>query len=327
MTKKEEHLHVCACSHGHKQGHHAHALHEHGHRHHDHGAGASKKALLISFILIIIFMVVELAGGLISGSLALLSDAGHMFSDAFALGLSLTAVIAGQRAATKTKTYGYRRFEVLAAFFNAITIFLIAVFILKEAVVRIQNPAPILSGYMFIIAVIGLLVNIAVLMILRRREIKDNINVKGALLHVLGDILGSVGVIIAAALIYFFGWYIADPIISVIVAFLILYSAWKIFAETVNILLEGAPGHINIEALKSSVCVIKGVVDAHDMHVWSISSGFLVLTAHITVSEDADRDLVLEEARKIIADNASIEHVTIQIESCEHKNSCNGRCN
>jgi len=299
---------------------------QHRHNHsHDHSSHAGKNALLVSFILITVFMFVEFAGGMISGSLALMSDAGHMLSDAVALGLSLSAVIAGQRSATKTKTFGYKRFEVLAAFFNAIAIFLIAVFILREAVIRIQNPAPILSGPMFIIAVVGLLVNIAVLMILRKGDLKKNLNVKSAALHVIGDLLGSVGVIIAAVLIYFFGWYIADPIISVIVAFLILYSAWKIFSESVNILLEGTPDHIDIDKLKAKIGKIRGVKEVHDVHVWSISTSFLSLTAHITVNKTVDRDAMLAKLKKLILDSTGISHVTIQLDAkacCDLDSSC-----
>jgi len=299
--------------------------HTHKHNHtHDLAAHAGKKALLISFILITVFMFVEFIGGMMSGSLALMSDAGHMLSDAVALGLSLSAVMAGQRGATKHKTYGYRRFEVLAAFFNAITIFLIAVFILKEAVARIQNPAPILSGPMFIIAIAGLLVNIIVLFILRGGSHKENINVKSALVHVLGDLLGSIGVIIAAALIYFFGWYIADPIISVVVAFLILYSAWKIFSESVNILLEGTPAHIDIDELKTKISRTEGVKEVYDIHVWSISSSFLILTAHIAVNENVDRDALLCCLQKLILDCSGITHVTIQVNAeCSRDFSCN----
>ncbi len=300
------------------------AEHSHKHNHsHDHGANAGKKALLISFILITAFMFVEFIGGWLSGSLALMSDAGHMLSDAFALGLSLSAVIVGQRTANKRKTYGYKRFEVLAAFINAITIFLIAIFILKEAIIRIQNPVPILSGPMFIIAVIGLIVNIAVLFILRGGEHKENINVKSALLHVLGDMLGSVGVIVAAVLIYLFGWYMADPVISVIVAFLILYSAWNIFAETINILLEGTPAHIDIDDLKTKITQTQGVKGVHDIHVWSISSSFLILTAHITVKDGVDRDALIGALKKLISDTAGIKHITIQLngEDCKD-NSC-----
>ncbi|MDR1696421.1 MAG: cation diffusion facilitator family transporter [Endomicrobium sp.] len=295
------------------------------HHSHNHAAGAGKKALLISFIFITVFMFVEFIGGLMSGSLALMSDAGHMLSDAFALGLSLSAVVAGARNANKRKTYGYKRFEVLAAFFNAITIFLIAIFILKEAVFRMQNPAPILSGPMFIIAVIGLSVNIAVLFILRGGGHKENINVKSALLHVLGDMLGSVGVIIAAGFIYFFGWNIADPIISVAVAFLILYSAWKIFSESVNILLEGTPAHIDIDDLKAEIKGSEGVKDVYDIHVWSISSSFLLLTAHIEVNENVDRDALLEKLEKLIFDSAGISHVTIQM-SARHGKDFSRSC-
>ncbi|MDR1684618.1 MAG: cation diffusion facilitator family transporter [Elusimicrobiota bacterium] len=298
---------------------------EHRRRARSHGAGAGKRALSVSFILITAFMALEVAGGLISGSLALLSDAGHMLSDAFALGLSLCAVIAGRRAATKAKTYGFKRFEVLAAFFNALTIFLIAVFILKEAIARIQNPAPVLSGPMFFIAAAGLLVNIAVLFILRGGEHKENLNVKSAMLHVLGDLLGSAGVIIAAALIYFFGWYAADPLISIIMAALIFYSAWKIFAESVNILLEGAPAHINIDGLKAKIKNTKGVKEVEDIHIWSISSSFLIFTAAVEAEQNTDRDALLCALKKLIFDNTGIEHATIQL-SGQSRGKSNKNC-
>lgn len=305
-----------------------HSEHEHGHDHeghthsehglggaHNHGGSSGKKELVISFILIAGFMFVEFIGGWISGSLALMSDAGHMLSDAFALGLSLSAVFVAQRQANSRKTYGYKRFEVLAAFFNAITIFLIAIFIFKEAIVRLQHPVPILSGPMFIIAVIGLIINIVVFFILQGGSHAGNLNIKSALLHVLGDMLGSVGVIVSAILIYFFGWYVSDPIISVLVACLIIFSAWKILSESVNILLESVPSHIELDGLKSKITDIDGVEDIHDIHVWSIAPSFVILTAHITVKENTDRDKMLLTLKKLIADNTGVMHTTIQLDS------------
>ncbi|WP_443197892.1 cation diffusion facilitator family transporter [Pseudoalteromonas sp. GABNS16G] len=215
---------------------------EHGHDH-DHTpkvTGANERKVLLSFFLIFGFMIVEAVGGVLSGSLALLADAGHMLTDAAALALAYAAFRFGRRPADSKRTFGYLRFEVIAGFLNAVTLFVIVAWIAYEAWERLQAPPVILAGPMMIVAVLGLLVNVLVLWIMTRGE-TEHVNVKGAILHVMGDLLGSVGAIVAAVVIYLIGWTPIDPILSVLVAALILRSAWKLLAKSIHILLEGAP--------------------------------------------------------------------------------------
>lgn len=299
--------------------------HSHGGDHHVHKA--NRKALTISFFMIATFMFVEFIGGFLTNSLALISDAGHMLSDAVALGLSLGALILGNKAATPSKTYGYKRFEILAALLNGIVLVLLSLFIFKEAIDRLSSPPMVMGKGMMIISVIGLLINIVVAWILHSgASIKDNLNIRSAFLHVLGDLLGSVGAIIAAILITVFGWYIADPIASMIVSVLILYSGWNVLKESVNILMESKPTDIEYEEVIELLNSIDGVNDAHDLHIWMISSDFTLMTVHLCVEIDTDRDIILEKAKALIHEKFGLKHVTIQIEGrplCELKDRCN----
>lgn len=293
-------------------GHHHHGhSHEHGHHHHHSG---NKQALLWSFILIATFMVVEVIGGIVTNSLALLSDAGHMLSDAAALGLSFYAIILGTKKATISKTFGYKRFEIIAAALNGLTLILIAGYIFVEAYQRFQNPPDVSSMGMLSVSVLGLIVNIAAAFILMRGDKDENLNVRSAFLHVIGDMLGSVGAIIAALLIYFFNWGIADPIASVIVAFLIIVSGFRVTKDSFHILMEGAPTNIESEKVKRSLMTIPCVNDVHDLHVWSITSGMPMLTCHITISDDVSHDTVLSKAQSLLHDEYGIDHSTIQVE-------------
>ncbi|WP_232824249.1 MULTISPECIES: cation diffusion facilitator family transporter [Paraliobacillus] len=302
--------------------------HEHSHGHdHQHGHHANKKALLLSFILIATFMVVEVIGGILTNSLALLSDAGHMLSDAAALGLSLFAFKFGERAATSTKTYGYKRFEILAAFINGITLLAISVYIFWEAYNRFLEP-PNVDGSMMIIAIIGLLVNILVAWILMRGDTEENLNMRSALLHVFGDLLGSVGAIIAGILILLFNWNIADPIASVIVASLILFSGWRVTKDSFHVLMEGIPNQIDITQVEKCLLSIDGVVDMHDLHVWTITSNFPALSCHLIVDQNHNRDVILQVASKLLLENFKLNHTTIQIEGegsaiQDHEDCCN----
>ncbi|NDW17600.1 cation transporter [Dysgonomonas sp. 216] len=288
--------------------------HSHNGHSHSHSHNANKKALTVSFILISLYMIVEFVGGYITNSLALLSDAGHMLSDSFALGLSLSALLFGQRAATTNKTFGYKRFEILAALLNGLILVIIAIFICKEAIARFSQPESVVGEGMIIISTIGLIINLIVAWILSRGEAKDNLNVRSAFLHVIGDLLGSVGAIIAALLIIFFGWNIADPIASIIVSVLVLYSGWHIIKESVNILMEGKPANVNSESILLQLRGIGGVVDVHDLHIWMITSDFTSLTVHLVVGKDVDRDNILEKAIFLINKESGIKHITIQTE-------------
>ncbi|MCQ6275713.1 cation transporter [Bacillus sp. V3B] len=298
--------------HGHGHGHH------HGH-HHSHGHSANKKALLVSFILITTFMVVEVIGGLLTNSLALLADAGHMLSDAAALGLSFFALKLGERKASQSKTFGYKRFEIIAAALNGFTLILISLYIFYEAFHRFANPPEVQSFGMLAISTIGLLVNIVAAWILMSGD-RENLNVRSAFLHVLGDMLGSVGAIVAALLMIFFGWGIADPIASVAVATLIIISGWRVTKESVHILMEGAPAQIQLEDVKISLGSIPNVNEVHDLHIWSITSGMPMLSCHLSITEKGTHDQILQQAQNILHDDYGIEHSTIQVE--KNENGC-----
>ncbi|BCB02862.1 cation diffusion facilitator family transporter [Bacillus sp. KH172YL63] len=280
---------------------------------HNHGHNQNKKALFISFVFIFTFMIVEVIGGIVTNSLALLSDAGHMLSDAAALGLSLAAFYIGEKATDKGKTYGYKRFEIVAAFLNGITLLLVSLYIFWEAYHRFID-TPTVSPTMMIIAVIGLVVNIIVAWILMRGDTEHNLNVRSAFLHVLGDMLGSVGAIIAGLLIYFFSWNLADPIASVIVAVLIIISGWRVTKDSIHILMEGSPEHIDTEKVKSDLSQLGGVLEVHDLHVWCITSDFTALSCHVVVGEEVDRDRILVELSHFLEEEYDIQHTTIQVE-------------
>ncbi|MBD8388592.1 cation diffusion facilitator family transporter [Dysgonomonas sp. BGC7] len=307
---------------------HSHDNDKHSHNHsHDHKHNANKKALSISFVLIAGFMFVEFIGGYLTNSLALISDAGHMLSDAVALGLSLSALIFGAKAATSSKTYGYKRFEILAALLNGIVLVLLSIFIFKEAIDRLSSPPQVIGQGMMIISTIGLIINIIVAYILHSKgSTEDNLNVKSAFLHVIGDLLGSVGAIIAAILIMLFGWYIADPIASMIVSVLVLYSGWNVLKDSVNILMEAKPSNIDTQDVINLLRSIDDVESVHDLHIWMITSDFAVMTVHLKVKKEANRDQILEKAKQYITEKFGIQHVTIQIEG-EDACLCEINCN
>jgi cobalt-zinc-cadmium efflux system protein len=260
-------------------------------------------------------MILEFAGGLLTKSLALLSDSGHMLSDAGALALSLIAMRFAAKPPSSKNTYGYHRFEILAALLNGVTLFVIAGFIIAEAVERFRNPPEVASGSMMIIAAIGLLANLlSAWFLMRKGDVKDNLNVRSAYLHVLGDALGSVGAIVAGLLMLLFSWYVADPIISVLVALLILKSAWGVIASTVHILMEGAPPSIDQAKLRAALLHLPGVQDVHDIHVWTITSGMDAMSCHLLVREEAAEQTVLQAAVTMLAETFGIEHATVQIE-------------
>ncbi|WP_077704514.1 cation diffusion facilitator family transporter [Virgibacillus dokdonensis] len=287
--------------------------HNHNHSHGHHHGTSNKKALLFSFILITFFMVVEAVGGFLTNSLALLSDAGHMLSDAAALGLSLLAFKIGERQANTSKTYGYRRFEIIAAFINGVTLIVISIYIFYEAFQRFMEP-PNVSASMMIIAIIGLIVNIIAAWVLMRGDSQENLNIRSALLHVFGDLLGSIGAIIAGILILLFNWNIADPIASVIVAFLIVISGIRITKDSIHILMEGKPSHVDVKEIKKQLLELQGVEHVHDLHVWSITSEFPALSCHLVVQDSIDRDNLLMKANDLLKKNFSISHCTLQLE-------------
>ncbi|NIK79647.1 cobalt-zinc-cadmium efflux system protein [Paenibacillus castaneae] len=304
-----------------------HDHHGHSHSHDDHLGhhhGPNNKAgLLIALIITGGIMFLEFAGGLLTHSLALLADSGHMLSDTAALALSLAAMWFAVRASSPKRTYGFHRFEVLAALLNGITLFVIAAFIIAEAIKRFGEPPVVASGTMMIIAIIGLLTNLAsAWFLMRNGDVKDNLNVRSAYLHVIGDAIGSVGAIIAGLLMSLFSWYMADPIISVVVALLILRSAWGIIQSTVHILMEGTPASVNVEQVTTALLHIQGVKEVHDLHVWTITSGLHSLSSHLIVEDEADCQTILQEAIQLIADKFHIEHTTLQIEKSQLQLLC-----
>ncbi|WP_187444799.1 cation diffusion facilitator family transporter [Rossellomorea vietnamensis] len=300
--------------------HHGHAHgHDHGHHHgHHHSREGNKKGLLIALIITTGIMVLEFFGGLITNSLALLSDSGHMLSDASSLALSLAAMWLAGRAASSAKTFGYYRFEILAALLNGVTLFLIAGFIVFEAYERFLDPPDVSSGAMMLIAFIGLLANLlSAWALIKQGDVKDNVNLRSAYLHVLGDALGSVGAIIAGAIMLWFDWYWADPLISVLVALLILKSAWGIITHTVHILMEGVPSGIDVQKVRSTLESIDGIFNVHDLHIWTITSGMNSLSCHILIEDEEDDQEILQKAINIIEEEFQINHTTIQIERSE----------
>ncbi|HLQ82648.1 MAG TPA: cation diffusion facilitator family transporter [Pseudogracilibacillus sp.] len=280
----------------------------------------NKKILLISFIIITSYMIIEIIGGILTNSLALLSDAGHMLSDSIALGISLLAFKLSEKAASSVNTYGYKRFEIIAASLNGLTLIGVSVYIFYEAIKRFTNPPEVATTGMLIVAVIGLFVNIIVAFIMfRGSDTKDNLNMRGAYLHVISDMFGSIGAIIAALLIMIFGWSLADPIASVVVAILVLRSGYKVSKASLHILMEGKPKDINLDDVIKKLSR-KEVKAVHDVHLWTITSHFNVLTAHIVVNGKMtiyETDRLLEEIKTTL-EELGIQHITIQVDSEEN---------
>jgi cobalt-zinc-cadmium efflux system protein len=268
--------------------------------------------LTLVLVLTLTFMVVEAVGGWLSGSLALIADAGHMLTDAGALGLTLLSAWIAFRPANHNKTYGYQRWEILAALINGAALFGIAGWVVVEAVHRIQSPEPIRAGLFLAVAAAGLVVNLVSLWILH--GIRDgNLNTRGAYLHVLGDALGSVGALGAAAIIATTGWTLADPIISIALALLILIGAWRLVRESTDILLESVPGHVSMMDVQSRMLGVVGVTAVHDLHVWAVSSGMVAMSGHAIVPDLSHHPEVLERIRSEMC-LLGIGHVTIQLE-------------
>ncbi|KPN94576.1 cation diffusion facilitator family transporter [Lysinibacillus sp. ZYM-1] len=295
--------------------------HQHDHSH-DHTHGANKKVLLLSFIIITGYMIVEAIGGFVTNSLALLSDAGHMFSDSISLGIAMLAFIFGEKAASYTKTYGYKRFEILAAVLNGVTLIGIALFIFYEAIERFANPPEVATTGMLIISSIGLLINILVAWIMMRgSDTKDNLNMRGAFLHVLSDMLGSVGAIVAALLIMFFGWGWADPLASVVVALLVVRSGYYVTKAAIHVLMEGTPTNVDVQGIIQLIEQTEGIESIHDLHIWTITSGTNALSCHAVVNEHlkiADSEHILRKIEHNL-EHKGIKHVTIQLETASHQ--------
>ena len=279
---------------------------------HDHAHGATKRRLAWALSITAVFLVVEAVGGWLSNSLALLADAAHMLTDVGALSLSLFMVWFSRQPATPQKTFGYLRWEILAALINGSVLLMASAWILWEALQRIRSPEPIADGLMLLVAVGGLLVNVVSAALLHAGA-KTSLNLRGAYLHVLGDLLGSVGAIAAALIIRWTGWLTADPIASILMTALIVRGAWRLVREAVDVLLEATPAHIDTEELRRAMSRVPGVQEVHDLHVWSVSSGMVAMSAHAVVPGVQEHQRVLEELHTA-AGRFGIRHVTIQLE-------------
>ena len=269
-----------------------------------------------------VIFIVEVIGGIITNSLALLSDAGHMLTHLFALLISLFAIMFASKPPTQKKTYGFYRLEILAALLNGIILLLITVWIFYEAYHRFVTPQAISSGKMFFLAIIGLLANISCVYILKSGEHGHSLNVKSAFLHMLGDTISSVGVIIGAVIIYYANWYIIDPIISIMLCILILIWSYKLIMESVDILLEATPKDINVGEVISRLEQISGVEGAHDIHIWTITSGMYAMSVHIDTKDMllCKTSLISREINRILVENFRIGHTVIQY-GCECNNN------
>jgi cobalt-zinc-cadmium efflux system protein len=285
-------------------------------RTHDH-AHASDEAsggrLAWTLALVLAYAAAEVIGGLVSGSLALLADAGHMLSDGAAIGLTLFAMRVARRAPTPTRTFGYARAEILAALVNGSTLVGIALVILVEAIARLRHPVAVEGPLMLAIACGGLLVNLAGLALLSAGR-HGNLNVRGAWLHVLTDALGSAQAIGAGVLIWTLGWTWIDPVASILIALLVVYSSWSLLRQSVGVLMEGTPAHIDPAAVLDALRGVAGVDDVHDFHLWSITSGFVALSAHLVVRRDADVPDVLRRSQACLAERFDIRHSTLQVD-------------
>ena len=317
----DDHDHKHDHGHAHSHGH----DHSHGHSHHHEADEKNASRIGIAALLTGGFMFVELAGGVISGSLALVADAGHMLSDFGALALAWIGFRMARRPATSTRTFGFRRFPVLAAFVNGLTLFAIAVWIVAEAIVRLNNPRTIEPDLMLWVAVAGLVVNIASFAVLHGAE-RDNLNVRGALLHVAGDMLGSVAAIAAAGIIMATGWIQADPILSMLVALIILRSAWSLTAESAHILLEGAPRNISLDKVTTDLAThVEGVTDIHHAHLWSLDGRRSMITLHVRIRQDVARPVVVEKLKARLNETHGIGHATVEVE-VEGEDCAGGDC-
>jgi len=284
--------------------------HDHGHNHQH--TGRLKLALGLTFV----YMLAEAAGGWLTGSLALLADAGHMLTDAGAMILTLAAFWLAVRPPSSKKTYGYYRLEILTALINGVVLILISIWIFIEAYKRFDSPPAVKSGEMTLIAAGGLLINLVSAWLLHGGH-RENLNMRGAWLHVMGDALGSVAAIAAGVLMYAFGWYWADPVCSALIGVIIIYGSWHLIRESVNVLLEGTPAHIDLVAVEEVILKTEGVDNVHDLHIWTITSGLEALSAHVIHRHEIKQIDLLKELRTTLHERFGIDHLTIQMETVD----------
>lgn len=281
----------------------------------------NRRLLWITFGLTLTYFFAEVIGGLMTNSLALLADAAHMLTDVGGLGLALFASWISTKPATPAKTYGYYRVEILAALGNAVVLFLLSFYILYEAYLRFEAPPEVGSGLMLAVATVGLVVNLVGIWFLRKGA-KESLNMQGAFLEVVGDLLGSIGVLVAGAIMWLTGWYYADPIFSVFIGLFILPRTWRLMTQAVNILMEASPAHLNLAEVEKAMLGVGGVASVHDLHAWTITSGIDALSAHVVLNERVEPDVngaVVQEIAAILKQRFKIDHTTIQVEQRSQK--------
>jgi cobalt-zinc-cadmium efflux system protein len=297
---------------------------------HGHGQGAAnQRRLAVVLVLSALYMGAEVAGGLASNSLALLADAGHMLSDVAALALAMFAAWMARRPANSRQTFGFHRTEILAALVNGALLVAVAVALFVEAWRRLSAPPEVEAPLMMAVAAGGLAVNLASLWVLHGSVVErgggaDNLNIRGAWLHVLTDALGSVQALAAGALIWRFDWRLADPIASALIGVLVLISAWRLLQETLAVLMESAPGHIDVDQVRAAILGVEDVRAVHDLHVWTITSGRESLSAHVVTAEGRATRELLADIRRALHDGFGIHHVTVQVEPSEGADDCEG---
>ncbi len=284
-----------------------------GQGHTDSAAGKNKRRLAMVLALTTTYLIAEVVGGLLTHSLALLADAGHMLTDVAGLGLALLAIQFAEREATPERTYGFYRVEILAALTNAVVLIGISIYILYEAYERLRNPPEVQSGAMLAVAAIGLVVNVVGIYLLRSAS-EESLNMKGAYFEVLSDMLTSIGVIVAAVIMLTTGWYYADPLISAGIGLFILPRTWLLLRDAVGVLLEGTPKDVNVATLRKALESVNGVLEVHDLHVWSLTSGVNAMSAHAVVTDHALHDEVLLALQKKATSEFKIAHATVQVE-------------
>jgi cobalt-zinc-cadmium efflux system protein len=292
---------------GHQHGHHG-----HGHAHHSIRSD-NRTRLTWTLVLTLLYMVAEAVGGYLADSLALLADAGHMLSDAAALGLSLFAAWIAQRPPTPQHSYGYYRAEILAALANGSTLIAITIVVFLEAIRRLGAPEPVEGPLMLGVAAGGLLVNLLGMAILHAGK-SDSLNMHGAWLHLLTDALGSVAALVAGTLVWTLGWNWTDPVASMVIGVLIIYSSWNLVKQAIAILMESTPGHLDVDAVRGAMLSAPGIREVHDLHIWTITSGMESLSAHVVIASDQEAYAALDCLRQLLHDRFGVDHITIQIE-------------
>jgi len=290
-------------------------MYDYHHLHHVKEQSTSKKTLWITLLLTLFFTIVEIIGGLLSNSLALLSDSAHMISDVFALGLSMIAIYLATRPPNARFTFGYLRFEIVASFLNGLALAIISIGIFVEGIRRFLNPEPIDFKLMLVIASIGFVVNLVLTLVLSRSiKEEENLNIQSALWHFIGDLLSSVGVIISAVLIYFTGMQWFDPLISIVIGGIIFAGGWRIIKESYLILMESVPSRFNLDEVRQAIAEVEGVEDVHEMHLWAISSDHYSLTAHVFIDEKIQPFCIILAINETLKEKYGILHSTIQME-------------